>query len=46
MISFDYYTNENKTEKKFKVAIYSRSSIQSINDRWFWILDQEKQMHY
>ena len=31
MINFDDYANENKT--KFKVAIYSRSSIQNTNNR-------------
>ena len=36
MINFDDYTNENTIEQ-FKVALYSRSSIQNTYYRWFWI---------
>ena len=32
MINFDDYVNENKTEHNKKLAIYSRSSIQNINN--------------
>ena len=32
MIKFDDYVNENKTEHNKKLAIYSRSSIQNINN--------------
>ena len=36
MINFDDYTNENKKEQS-KMSIYSRSSIQNINNKRFWI---------
>ena len=32
MINFDDYVNENKTDHNKKLAIYSRSSIQNINN--------------
>ena len=35
MINFDDYSNE--TKQQFKVAVYSRSSIQNTNNRRFWI---------
>ena len=35
MINFDAFANENKTQ--FKVAEYSRSSIQNTNNKRFWI---------
>ena len=36
MINFDDYTNQNKTTQ-VKAALYSRSSIQDINNWRFWI---------
>ena len=39
-ISFDVVTNENNA-KQFKMAIYSKSSIQNTE-----VHDQQKQMHY
>ena len=35
MINFDAFANENKTQ--FKVAEYSRSSIQNTNNKRLWI---------
>ena len=40
MINFDDYANENKTEQ-FRVATYSRSSIQNINSRRLWIWENK-----
>ena len=40
MINFDDYTNENKIEQ-FKIAIYSRSSIQNVNKRRLWIKENK-----
>ena len=37
MINFDDYTNENIGRTQFKVALYSRSSVQNTYYRWFWI---------
>ena len=36
MINFDDYTNENKA-KQFKMAMYSKSSIQNTYYWRFWI---------
>ena len=37
MINLDSIANENNKEHNKKMVIYSRSSVQNLDNWWFWI---------